>query len=545
MLKQISFLLGCSKKHIGIYVSSFAAILGIFLMYFINVEIQNYSQNHSLESTTSGLVMGDYQQIVMYLLNGFSILYFVLFVYKSPKQEGYELVIFSKKTSRLSLIMSRLIISVGFVICLTSIETIFLLIPARIDEVMESGASDNWLLSLFFGNIIAGLILLSGFIFFSTIMNYISSIILNTSLLISFPIISILIYSVNSPNTEELDKYDSTSYGFYNDQRLTIDNVMPIVENDELVFPNLSFKRLDRRIVRVKGYASDNDTVFLNDVIKKYNSQLTYGKFIKMDGWNAFKNYFSLFNEKKYHTNHKYRIYKNYKTTEINDFYKGVPESAFIRYRDGLDQIEITKKLDANHILRKRFLSRYGDFKPKNTSEIQKIIRDTISALDTDDALAEKYRRIPGHIFWQNLLNFYDPRKETLNEFLMPYVPTELDNYRQAYKRGFDGQLVFEDPTYVSGFFLDKMMKTKNPLRYNVLSEKWINPTNNSIFNDSKYKNDRIRIYREGLHDNKEPAITVEDGEFETETPWTAFLPSIAFALLVGSVLVFMRRDIK
>ena len=139
MLKQISFILGCSKRHIGLYISTFVAMIGIFLMYLINVNMQNYNYEHTTNEVRSGLAHNAYQQIVLYALNGLAILYFVVHVYKSPKLEGYELILSSKKASRLNIMFSRLIVSLIFIFALCSLEALLLLAPVKSDVVMPQG----------------------------------------------------------------------------------------------------------------------------------------------------------------------------------------------------------------------------------------------------------------------------------------------------------------------------------------------------------------------------------------------------------------------
>ena len=139
MLKNISFLFKCSKKHIAIYLSAFASTLGIFLMYTLSVVAQNYEFEHTDLVIDSGLAQGFYQQMIVFVLNSITLLYFAIFVFKSPSQEGYELIMFSRRQTRLNILISRIVIIFTFAFVLALVQLALLSIPATLDKVLPEG----------------------------------------------------------------------------------------------------------------------------------------------------------------------------------------------------------------------------------------------------------------------------------------------------------------------------------------------------------------------------------------------------------------------
>ena len=139
MLKTISFFFGCSKSHIALYFSIFASAIGILLMYTLEVVSHNHEFNISPNlEVSSGLQAGFYQQMIMYTLNSITLLYFVIFIFKSPSQEGYELTLLSKKQTRLKILLSRIFLISIFILMMSAIELSLLIIPAKLDVVMNS-----------------------------------------------------------------------------------------------------------------------------------------------------------------------------------------------------------------------------------------------------------------------------------------------------------------------------------------------------------------------------------------------------------------------
>ena len=106
-------------------------------------------------------------------------------------------------------------------------------------------------------------------------------------------------------------------------------------------------------------------------------------------------------------------------------------------------------------------------------------------------------------------------------------------------------------PNYVSGFFLDKMMKTKNPARYQLDDYGWVEEHSGykvkkpSILSIKNAGWNDYPLTQEGLHSNAQPSITMEEREYSSETPWTIVLPILAATLFAASVVIFLKKDIK
>lgn len=546
MIKNMHFLLSCSRKHKGVYVVSSLVILSIFLMYTISVVIQNKSFTEGKFNISSGLSHGYYQEMLVYILNGIALLYFVVFLYKAPKDEGYELIIISRKNSRLQVVLSRLILSFLYLFVMSFINFAFLSIPSQLDVVLESSDRLRWLLSNFTGSLVSGTILLCVFIFLATIFNYMSSILIGSSILIAFPLVSVALFQLTTPS-KELEKFDFQPLGVYQEGKVTEANIMPNVEDKVIEYPNMNFRdtkinvigrhNLYRHDVIVKPSHKSFETL-----VNEYKSIVHYESVSKVDSWNAFSNYFNLFRKKEHRNSYKH---KEYDRKMVKDIVGNHPNS-FLEI-GGHRIINLNSHFKGKDGAWNVFMGHTPYFNEMNTANVRKMIQDVVHHLNVDDADARDYKRMSftkQMDFWMRMLNVYDASKNSIHDIIDMSLHGKTFSFKELLDNAsvqFNSEKPFENryDNVEHGYYFAKMMIDMNEARYKPISVKVLEYASQEIERDAYKGVNRIFDFDDDVYS------TSVDKEYDSETPSTYILPIIASLMLAISFIVFMRKDIK
>ena len=504
----------------------FISLLGIFMMYMINVASQNFKYEHGDFTVNSGLANGFYQQMVVYALNGATILYFVIFVFKSPSQEGYELILASKKINRVKLFISRVLIVILFAFVLSTLQLAFLSIPATVDVIMEKGENIKWLFSNYLGNIIVGLIISFIFVFISTVGTMFVSAILGTSVIAIVPLISVMMYEMNTADDSKVDEWYTTSgIGSYSTTQLTKDNIVPRASANHLIYDHLNLQPLNTKVVdpgkNEKG---------LSVAIGKYNASVKYQNVYKGDAWNSFKGFYNIFSNHKYHSGYSYRSYKLKTLKQIIPNLSPTTTEIF---------------LNKNNVSLKAFQTNAVGLKTNG------VIKDTAFYQDLIDKVIKLFDDNPSFYYLDDysasfIMNFYEPHMGKLEDFLLKretfynadhtissqsYDYIELD---EVFKKKVEA-LNKKDSNFETGEYLS-----------NFINKKYINrmPVNPRIPNPLNEHHD-INAPSTTLLNVNSQFMTVEEKNFPEDTPWTYIIPVISILLVVLAGFITTRKDIK
>lgn len=525
MIKNMHFLMSCSRKHIGVYISFFASTLIIFSVYMVSVVIQNNTFKSNALITNSGLASGYYQQMLVYILNGIAILYFVFFLFKVPKDEGYELGLIARKQTRLNILLSRMAISVIFILMLVILQLITLSMPISLDNIMTAKEKLDWTLSFLIGNLFVCLISLSVFIFVATFFNQITTIVLGLVILLSFPLVSVAMYNANNSNLKTMDKYEKRELGFYVSGDITKAQATPTVQDSTLIYKGLNLKSAQYKVLN----ANSQDLIFMHD-LEVYNHALKYKDTRKADGWNAFKTYFNLFSHNSNRSNY---TYKEYGLKTIADVVNATSEDKAKK------SVHFFKNVLNKNEVHTRFINFTPNYKIKDSLFISKQIKTINDYFVTHPS--DAYNGIDLK-FWYEMLNIYDLNDVSLDLIFHSPPLTEDDPHSPLFKYKYNKPAIYlKEGEYLdNGFIICEMMKQAHP--------NWaVNmPTAFDPAYQIALENEEVAV-KSDKHDfymtNK--VWAEENKEYNNDTPFVFVIPIVAFGLLPFAIWSFLRKDIK
>ena len=508
----------------------FISLLGIFMMYMINVASQNFKYEHGDFTVNSGLANGFYQQMVVYILNGAAILYFTTFVFKSPSQEGYELILASKKINRVKLFISRVLIVILFAFILSTLQLAFLSIPATVDIVMEKGENIKWLFSNYLGNIIVGLIASFIFVFFSTVGTMFVSVILGTSTLAIVPLVSVMMYEMNTADDSKVDEwYTASGLGSYSATQLTERNIIPRVNGEHLIYDTWDLHPLSVKAVNANGKEEG-----LSKVIKEYSNSVKYQNVYKGDAWNSFKGFYNIFSNHKYHSGYSYRDYKVKTLKQI------IPN-----LNPNIGEVFINKDNISLNAFQTMAISRKTNGEIKDSAFYQNLFNIVVKLFDDNPLLYYLDDRSASFI-----MNFYEPQMGKLEDFVVKKdVIYNPDGTVSSFSGGIPDHIELIQP------FRDKVdaLYKENPNfeigKYlsNFINKKYINrpATDRRVPNPLLRPDGEIKSPDTAIFKVDSKFMTVEEKNFPEDTPWTYIIPVISILLVVLAGFITTRKDIK
>ena len=523
MLSYVNFLISSTKKNFGIYCTSFLAIFAVLAMYLANVLIQNTKFNSGLLETASGLVNGYYQNIIVYIFTGISILYFIVFVYKSSAVEGYELILSVKRPSRFQIQIVRFFISFAFLLMISTLQMSFLAIPMKMDVVMENVNKLNWLISIYVGNLITGIIMVAAFSLISSLFNFVASISIGLIPMMAFPIISIMMYETNNPSTDRLDAFEPVSMGAVPRGKYRWEDLQPTVQGKQIVFNNLKLSPIKQKAIVFDNNGELKDGYLdLSQLIKEYKKGLNYGKLAKADGWNAFKSFYNIFNNQENSNNYTYREYKN---LTWNQLFNDIKRDECVTFNNTNILMTVLNSTSPTNAVYDHLYFNM-DFSPRDTTFVREAIKSAKRQLDTNDAYATRYKEMPfidQTIFWAFVMENYDYRKGDA------FDEKDHDTERRTFFKDFGTK------NQVSGFLLAKSLMEENADRYayegNEISIFWSSEPNDYNGGPFMYSN---YIFS-----------TEEDKNYESDSPWKYVFAAITPLMFGLSLIINVRKDIK
>lgn len=547
MINNLKFVSSRTFRNATVQILTILSTLSIFLLYFISVLKQNAKLSDGVFDASSGLLDGFHQHMIAYIVSGLTIAYITIFVHKTPQNDGYELNIISRHSDRKTIIISRVLFTVAYIFCYTILQMLLLLAPAFSDDVLVYSDRIKWLFSMVVGIFLVSLIVVSISTFLSLFFSLFISLTLSSALILAFPLISWMQYSLTKPRPiispesgAALEAVGSIISGNAYDNY-----IYPNIEDRQLIINNNSINVIKKRYVYSPIIADD-----LDNKIKGYNNKLHYETLTKIDQWNAFKNYFNVFMPKKLSNTYTYNKYHKIKLSKMHSF----NPSDIVNIND-VDYVYVMPTIKKSVSYK---AIKYTDVThvQRTTARTRKIIDDITHELENNNSLASTYKNLPFMnqcLFWNRYINMYEESLDgTVHDLLVHKVDQQALVAEYQYQR---------DHNWVHDQVRDRTFITRY-VRFNAKSKDW---QYYNYFNEAKRMIDHNQLrYKPASFEHYDPTASVgapkrtygirklddefwvqETKNYETKSVSAYIIPLIACSLLVAALFLYTRRDIK
>lgn len=547
MVNNLRFLFSRTLKNVSIHILTATSSLSIFLFYLVSVLVQNKKIEGGVFDASSGLVGGFHQHMIIFIIAGLTIACITVFIHKSPQNDEYELNLITRHASRMTIISSRILFTLGYVFFYILIQMVLLVLPAMTDDILLYSERVKWLFSIVLGLFFATIITASIATFLALFFGLFLSIAISSIFVIGFPIVSWMQYSLSKPEPVINGDGDAKlmPVGSFLSGNVYENYEFPVTDDHKIIISNQNLEIIKKRFVHT--FMQDNS---LDKKIEKYNKSLLYEKLTQVDQWNSFKNYFNVFMPHNLNNAYSYKEYKKMKISEMYNFKdEDILTFGGIKYVNILPTTTNIAKYPFNKYTRITHTV--------NTPErTKKIIDDIFNELESNDTLANEYKHMPFMeqcSFWDTYINLYEEsldgsvknmlnhkvtRQEMMDEFA--YSREHNDVISPEHQKTFVSRYLCA-PTNVGSadwynyFFEVQRMADHNPARYKA-----------TTFEGSYAMHDNILVHSPyGIVRLDKEFWVEETKNYETKSVGAYIIPLIASALLIATLFMYTRRDIK
>ena len=516
MTRYAYFIFSHAKKSKGLYISFFISLVATISVYIFSVISHNDTFKENLyRNGDSGLVSNFYLKMVLFILWSFTTIYFVTFVFKNSDKDGFDLQIISKKITRTQIQIAKFLVSMCFCLFWATINSIFLLIPLFIDEILTSNQKVEWFFSIYIGSLIIGLIITSLAAFVATIMNHTFSLIVSVLLVLFFPIFSIFMWFAQSPDSRSIEeKFGHGSLGIkYSKEgalspKITINGNRATLNN---VQTNSTFETI---------YAKPNPNI--DSEISNYNRGNKFLSYSPNDVWNPFSNFLSMFMTPELSKDHSYKEFSKKATFQTNL----MSELNSVKIGTGT-YFYIPHSIDNDKI----------DFFTNPYMEVSGVTKDENYIEDLYNNLKVFLSANPAFVTYYQKLTFLEQCQ--LMERYINHFDSQVDQISDFFFIAASGQ-----STTVKTRVLEK--DVKNQINGFIFANRLIKEDHNTYtpehFGDETNKYDP---FVNNIYHSYEVFYEISKRDYENKSTGTYIWPFIMIALSSASVLIYRKKDIK